>query len=412
MAVDGIDDLAVVDERVVDLAGAGRGVRHLRHKIGHLLRLVRVGDVEGAQPAVEEGAEHDLVRLPAIRLRQILPQIMRAEPAAAPREAFDRRHRAGRDRHRVLLGAVVDDPHQLRPVDPVIAGAFIADDQQVALEQRHDGVGEAVIRRVVVPARDHLRVRLVGDVEDDHAAVDIAHVHAVRPLGINVGIVRPEAGVLVALMTRRRRHIVARRRAGQPPAADLDRLRRVAHIDALVELVVLRVGRAEIGRARAHMDVFAVGEPQLVDAARMRPGAVEEGDPARVLRHRDVEQLEAGLRVAGLLRLIGDREDVADCLQRVRAHFGVWQVGAGDDLRLPRVADIDRGEVLRRAFMGHPQDAPSVLGQLHRHAFAHAAKPVERVVPERLEIPDQRAAIRLAALGHSLSPHRGVLRKS
>ncbi len=63
------------------------------------------------------------------------------------------------------------------------------------------------------------------------------------------------------------------------------------------------------------MDVFAIGEPQLVDTARMRPGAVEEGDPARVLRHRDVEQLEAGLRVAGLLRLIGDRQDVADRFQ-------------------------------------------------------------------------------------------------
>src|SRR5580704_15584595 len=121
VAVDGIDDGAVVDEHVVDLAGAGRGVRHLRHEIGDFLRLVRVGDVEGAQPAIEEGAEHDLVRLPAMRLRQILPQVMRAEPAAAPREAFDRRHRAGRDRHRVLLGAVVDDPDELWPVDAVVA---------------------------------------------------------------------------------------------------------------------------------------------------------------------------------------------------------------------------------------------------------------------------------------------------
>src|ERR1700686_3771576 len=47
MAVDGIDDSAVVDEHVVDLAGAGRRARHLRHEIGDLLRLVRVRQVVG-----------------------------------------------------------------------------------------------------------------------------------------------------------------------------------------------------------------------------------------------------------------------------------------------------------------------------------------------------------------------------
>src|SRR5207302_6196009 len=57
--------------------------------------------------------------------------------------------------------------------------------------------------------------------------------------------------------------------------------------------------------------------------------------------------------------------------------------------------------VFRRAFMGEPQDAPAVLGQLHRHTLAHAAESLQRVMPEQFEIPDQRvAAIGLLALGH------------
>ena len=79
-------------------------------------------------------------------------------------------------------------------------------------------------------------------------------------------------------------------------------------------------------------------------------------------------------------RLVGDRHDVADRLQRIGAHLRLRQVGARDDLRVLRVGDIDRGEVLRRALMRQPQDAPAVLGELHRHAFAHAAEAVERVV--------------------------------
>ena len=164
------------------------------------------------------------VGFPAAFLRQVLPQIVRAEAAAAAREGFDRRQRAGRDRHRVFLGAVVDDPHQLRPVGAVVAGALVADDQQVALEERHDGVGEAGIGRVVVPARHHLRVRLVGDVEDDHPAVDDSpcrrgpaapdrrwccaggsRCRAGRRSGASAApSLSPSAG------------------AGQPPAADLD----------------------------------------------------------------------------------------------------------------------------------------------------------------------------------------------
>ena len=101
-------------------------------------------------------------------------------------------------------------------------------------------------------------------------AVDIAEIGAVGPLGIDVGVVRAEAGVGTLRMALRRRLAVALLRAGQPPAADLDRLGGVLDVDDPVELVVLRDGSAEVGRAGAHMDVFAVGKPQLMDAARVR----------------------------------------------------------------------------------------------------------------------------------------------
>ena len=148
------------------------------------------------------------------------------------------------------------------------------------------------------------------------------------------------------------------------------------------------------------MDRLAIGEPQLVDAARMsaRSGRKRRccaGFPAP--RCRTTRSRPAAGRAC--VRLVGDGHDVADRLQRIGAHLRLRQVGAGDDFRRARVADIDRREILRRAFMREPQDAPPVLGELHRHAFAHPAEAVERVVPEQLEIPHQRVA-RRRALGH------------
>jgi len=67
-------------------------------------------------------------------------------------------------------------------------------------------------------------VRLVGDVEDDHAAVDIAHVDPVRPLGIDVGVVRAEAAVVALGVAFQWPLVVADLLPGQPPAADLGRL--------------------------------------------------------------------------------------------------------------------------------------------------------------------------------------------
>jgi hypothetical protein len=67
-------------------------------------------------------------------------------------------------------------------------------------------------------------VRLIADVEHDHAAIEIAHVHAVGPLGIDIGVVRAEAAVAAAGMALQRALIVAALLPRQPPAADLARL--------------------------------------------------------------------------------------------------------------------------------------------------------------------------------------------
>src|SRR6266446_3557102 len=62
MAVDGINDGALVDEHIVYLDRPGRrALGRCRDEIADLLRLVGVRGVIGAQPAIEEGPEHDAV---------------------------------------------------------------------------------------------------------------------------------------------------------------------------------------------------------------------------------------------------------------------------------------------------------------------------------------------------------------
>src|SRR5690348_4483861 len=86
------------------------------------------------------------------------------------------------------------------------------------------------------------------------------------------------------------------------------------------------------------------------------------------------------------------------------------QIGAGDDLQLLGVGDVDRGVVLWRAFVRKPQDAPPILGQLQRHALAHAAKAIERMVGNLLEVPDQCVARRAGgALRHDFGLYGWLL---
>ena len=138
------------------------------------------------------------------------------------------------------------------------------------------------------------------------------------------------------------------------------------------------------------MDVFAIGEPQLVHAARVRAGAIEKGNRPRILRHRDVEQFKTRGLEALLLRLVGNCHDVADGLQRVRSHMRLRQIGPRDDLRRARIADIDGSEILRGALMGEPQDPAPISSYLDRHALADPAEAVELVMRKLPKIPNRR----------------------
>src|SRR6185437_10100556 len=70
--------------------------------------------------------------------------------------------------------------------------------------------------------------------------------------------------------------------------------------------------------------------------------------------------------------------------------------------------DVDCGEILRRALMRQPDDAPAVGRDLHRHSLAHAAEAREHVVRQKLEIPHDGLVARrhraCVASGHSDSP--------
>src|SRR5204863_461030 len=123
----------------------------------------------------------------------------------------------------------VDEPHELGPVLGGFTHRFVADHEEIALEERHDGVTEAGERRVIVPASQQPRVRLVGDVEDHRAAVDVPDVGAVGTARIDVGVVRAIAGI-DGRVARRSRLGVAVPRPRQPPAPDFARPRRRSRV--------------------------------------------------------------------------------------------------------------------------------------------------------------------------------------
>jgi hypothetical protein len=113
-------------------------------------------------------------------------------------------------------------------------------------------------------------------------------------------------------------------------------------------------------------------------------------DELRLLRGTDVEEVHARRRHAGGGRLVSDRHDVADDVERVRAHLVVRELGLHHHLRLERVGHVDCGEVLGRRLVREPQDAPAVFRHLHIGAFADAAEAVELVMPEQLHVEAER----------------------
>src|SRR6266576_3693696 len=90
--IDGVDDAPVVDIDIVQLNRAGTRQHGCTwHEVGNLLRLVRVADVVCAHAGVEKSADDNLVRAPRPGHRQILMQVVSAEPATAVHECIVRR---------------------------------------------------------------------------------------------------------------------------------------------------------------------------------------------------------------------------------------------------------------------------------------------------------------------------------
>ena len=184
-------------------------------------------------------------------------------------------------------------------------------------------------------------------------------------------------------VTHRRRLGIAVARAGQPPTPDLRGTRGLADVDDAVALIVLRIAGREVRGAPAQVDVGAVHEPEVMDTAGVRPRGIEEGDGARAPGVADVEDLEPRRLEADPGRLVGDDEEVAGEIQRVRAHVGVRQVGLEDDRGLGGLRHVDGGDVLRRGLVGQPQHAPAVARELDHHALAHVAEAAEVGVGEQ-----------------------------
>jgi hypothetical protein len=79
-----------------------------------------------------------------------------------------------------------------------------------------------------------------------------------------------------------------------------------------------------------------------------------------------------------------------DDVERIRAHFGVRQLGLGHDPWRSRVRHVDAGEILGRGFVREPQDAAAVARELHRHAFTNAAETLQLVMGKKAHVQRER----------------------
>src|SRR5262245_66549112 len=100
-------------------------------------------------------------------------------------------------------------------------------------------MGETAEWRRDIPAAQRFGIGLIGDVENEHASIYVAEVAAVGALRIDVGVVRAETHVEARRsVADRRRSRVAHPGARHPPAADLNGLGWLAHIEGAIELVI------------------------------------------------------------------------------------------------------------------------------------------------------------------------------
>src|ERR671922_1264941 len=125
-----------------------------------------------------------------------------------------------------------------------------------------------------------------------------------------------------------------------------------------------------------------------MDTPGVRTGRVEKTDAFRRRRVADVVDSHADARQSGLVRLVGDQQQVTKQRQRVRAQVRIRQIGLQYDLRVGQVAHVHSGEVFGSAFMRDPKDALTVRELLKSDAFAAVAKSIQVMMGNQLHVFD------------------------
>jgi hypothetical protein len=305
--------------------------RRRRPEVRHLARRVRSGDVHDAQP-VREPRDGDLGRADG------LDRLVTAGELGLRRTVHTVNLKA-RERHRVLLVGDVHQPQERRRPRLQLGDVLVGHEQDPPALQgerhRQRGVRGRDERRTPVQAGDVARLGHVLDVEDDEAAVPVAHVEAVALTDRVVTAVQPALP--------RRRLPAGRPLPRHPPPPDF-------------------LGPRGIGQVEDHDDVALVA-PHLRrdvgvaaverEAVHAEPAASPEGDLARASGRRDVVNAKpagAGAGLSAVPLAVHEHQAVDRAhLVRVRPRRHLQR---GQLTRRRGIADVDQRRAVGRLHVG------------------------------------------------------------
>src|SRR5579884_1417846 len=234
-------------------------------------------------------------------------------------------------------------------------------------------MSEAGHRGMRVPATDHPGLLWIRDVEDDRSAIDPRGVGPVGSTGQDVHVVQTIAVIEPRMALQWR---LARRHAWNPPAPDLPRALRVLEIDDHVDLVVPRVGGDKVGHPRRQMSVASIHEPDEVTPARGGAGGIEEGDLTETLRLGGVINGDSGRRLAELLGLTRDNEEVTAHRKGVEAYMLVFSRYLGDHADVAGIGHIYHAHADWAALVSQIGDTTPVGELLNSDALSHGPEAI------------------------------------
>jgi hypothetical protein len=193
----------------------------------------------------------------------------------------------------------------------------------------------------------------------------------------------------------------------EPPSPDFVRSRRIRDVDDHVELIIAGVVRLEVRRSCGDVGVPPVERGHEMGADRVGSRGIEETHLLRLIRGRDIEQVEPGRCHTRCRHLFGQEKDVSSEGQRVATHRIVLAGELGDELGCRRVGDVQNRHRDGRVLVGHIEKPSPVAGDLHRHPLADVRGTVEGVVGDEAEVVLQSDAGQCNgrfSSGHSRSP--------